>query len=278
MTGRAMQGTAALVVRRGARPGRRLKLEGTAFRIGRQEDCDLVLTDGYVSPVHAVVERQGEGWVVRNQGVHATLVNGEPVQGTRVLAAGDVLQVGAETLLELAVAAPSRRARAQAPAVGARPWWQHPAVLAGIGVYLAAVVGFFVFLAGLDAERDRGLDFDTVGLATASTRDFLLSPEADGDGDARGALDPHADPSHDFHALAALRREGQRSEAERLAGRILQEVEADFFQAWQYEQRGAYALAIARYERILARVPTLRAPVTRLASARIRVLRDRVRE
>lgn len=270
--------TVQLVMRRGARPGRKAPLRGDRFRIGADASCDWVLKDAYVSPVHTVLERRGGTWTAVNQGVNGTLVNGEPIEGARALAAGDMIQVGAETLLELVAGGATRRERTErkagAPAE-AVPLWQRPAVIAGMAVYLLVIVGLFAFLAGLEGRRDAGLASADVDRAIEGTRAFLAGPALAADGGPETPLDPDADLSHDFHALVAMARAGRDADAEALRERILGRLETEFFQAWQYEQRQEWAAATRRYERVLATVPTLRAPAARLATARIRVLRAR---
>jgi pSer/pThr/pTyr-binding forkhead associated (FHA) protein len=69
-------------------------LEGERVTIG----CDpsnvvCIDTDATVSRLHAVLERYGSGWTVRDLGSrNGTEVNGEPVVGEQALHAGDELR------------------------------------------------------------------------------------------------------------------------------------------------------------------------------------------
>ncbi len=111
---------------------RRVVVETRAV-VGRDSDCDVVLSSRSVSRRHAIVERRGEGWVVRDLGS----ANGLFVEGKRVseasLAPGASLRFGdveasfasgatprtpsAERLAHSLSVAPARRARPVALAV-----------------------------------------------------------------------------------------------------------------------------------------------------------------
>ena len=81
--------------------GREVRLlDGPSLTVGRHLSADLVLAaDGEVSRVHAVLERVGPSWVVRDlSSRNGTLVNGERVSGSRPLASGDELRIGATRL------------------------------------------------------------------------------------------------------------------------------------------------------------------------------------
>jgi len=67
--------------------------------IGRASQSDIVLDDGQVSGTHALLERVGAAWSVRDLGSrNGTFVNGSRVTGERVLRQQDELRVGATTL------------------------------------------------------------------------------------------------------------------------------------------------------------------------------------
>jgi adenylate cyclase len=104
---------------------RRVVVEARAV-VGRDADCDVVLSSRSVSRKHAIVERRGEGWVVRDLGS----ANGLFVEGKRVseapLVSGASLRFGdveatfapgaqrttsAERLAQSLSVAPARRAR-----------------------------------------------------------------------------------------------------------------------------------------------------------------------
>ena len=70
--------------------------------IGRATDNDVVLdADAQVSRMHAVLDRSGGGWAVRDDGLsrNGSFINGERVQRHRRLADGDMLRVGATSIL-----------------------------------------------------------------------------------------------------------------------------------------------------------------------------------
>ena len=74
---------------------RAFPLVGEEVRIGRGPDNDIRLPDPSVSRQHAIVAREGRGWVVRDlESTNGTRHNGSRVQRA-VLAAGDRLKIGA---------------------------------------------------------------------------------------------------------------------------------------------------------------------------------------
>jgi pSer/pThr/pTyr-binding forkhead associated (FHA) protein len=104
---------------------RRVVVEARAV-VGRDLDCDVVLSSRSVSRKHAIVEKRGEGWVVRDLGS----ANGLFVEGKRVseapLPSGASLRFGdveatfapgahrttsAERLAQSLSVAPARRTR-----------------------------------------------------------------------------------------------------------------------------------------------------------------------
>lgn len=63
------------------------------FFIGRQEDCDLRLNGGGVSRRHAQIHARGGVWLVADCGsTNGTYLNGRPVQESRPINPGDILQ------------------------------------------------------------------------------------------------------------------------------------------------------------------------------------------
>jgi ABC transport system ATP-binding/permease protein len=66
---------------------------------GRDPDCDLVLPHPGVSRRHCVIERDADGWVLRDgESSNGTLVNGERCEEAR-LQDGDVVQIGMTRLV-----------------------------------------------------------------------------------------------------------------------------------------------------------------------------------
>jgi pSer/pThr/pTyr-binding forkhead associated (FHA) protein len=63
--------------------------------IGREPDNDLVVDEETVSNRHArLLPRDGRWWIEDLGSRNGTLVNNDQVEGSRVLRAGDVIQVG----------------------------------------------------------------------------------------------------------------------------------------------------------------------------------------
>ncbi|HEV7493342.1 FHA domain-containing protein [Baekduia sp.] len=89
------QGEAALLY-----AGQRVPLREAAFTIGREPACDLVLTSGLVSPLHARVERRdGVFQVADLDSRMGTYINGERFAGAaRRLRSGDSIAIGDEIL------------------------------------------------------------------------------------------------------------------------------------------------------------------------------------
>lgn len=69
-------------------------LEDESLIIGRNEDCDIVIENLSVSRQHAILERSGDSWMIRDLGS----LNGVAVNGKRtnqaVLKPGDVITIG----------------------------------------------------------------------------------------------------------------------------------------------------------------------------------------
>lgn len=88
---------AFLIVQRGEDIGRRFDLDTTQLTVGRGSDNDMVLNDPMVSRYHAVVKRQGSGYIVIDLGSsNPVVINdqacdpGEP----KVLQHRDVVFIG----------------------------------------------------------------------------------------------------------------------------------------------------------------------------------------
>jgi hypothetical protein len=85
--------------------GRPMNLSDQVVTIGRLPDCTIVLADPNVSRVHAEVrpvpDRSGgpaEYAIVDRGSTNGTRVNGAPVTGSRTLAAGDTITLGATSI------------------------------------------------------------------------------------------------------------------------------------------------------------------------------------
>jgi hypothetical protein len=67
----------------------------TAFTIGRDPACDLVLTDRTVSRLHATLRRFGDEWFFEDlSSTNGTRVNGIRIRAATVVRAGDRLGLG----------------------------------------------------------------------------------------------------------------------------------------------------------------------------------------
>jgi hypothetical protein len=87
-------GVGLLVVRSGPDTGSSFRLEKTVTAIGRHPDSDIFLDDITVSRRHVTVERDADGYVLRDAGsLNGTYVNRKRVEDAR-LRSGDKLQVG----------------------------------------------------------------------------------------------------------------------------------------------------------------------------------------
>ncbi|MBA8794948.1 pSer/pThr/pTyr-binding forkhead associated (FHA) protein [Friedmanniella endophytica] len=88
------QGSALLIVQRGANAGSRFLLNTDEIKAGRSQDAEIFLDDISVSRKHAVFLRSEEGIVVRDVGsLNGTYVNREMVD-ERLLHDGDEVQIG----------------------------------------------------------------------------------------------------------------------------------------------------------------------------------------
>lgn len=65
----------------------------TQIRIGRNNGCDVVLKDNYISDEHAVFYRQGGNWYIQNQSTNGTYVNGEIINAPTRLRTLDKIYV-----------------------------------------------------------------------------------------------------------------------------------------------------------------------------------------
>jgi len=87
-----------------------IPVAGKIVSIGRDPSNDLVLSDAMVSRRHAILERRGEQYVIRdNSSSNGTMVNGDRVLSEQALRDGDLIAIGSARLLfnvESAVAPP----------------------------------------------------------------------------------------------------------------------------------------------------------------------------
>ena len=74
--------------------GRTYVVADAGLTIGRDPSCGLVLAGRDVSRVHAVIAPSLRGYTIADHGVNGVLVNGNRVDGSRVLRRGDVIRIG----------------------------------------------------------------------------------------------------------------------------------------------------------------------------------------
>lgn len=78
---------------RGDKPIFRYRLRDTRTRIGRTDDCDVVLPDDEVSRSHAIIEQSGGVFLVIDRSSNGTFVNGKLADRTPI-AHDDILKIG----------------------------------------------------------------------------------------------------------------------------------------------------------------------------------------
>ena len=72
-----------------------IPVAGKIVSIGRDPSNDLVLSDAMVSRRHAILERRGEQYVLRDNGSsNGTMVNGDRVLSEQTLNDGDLIAIG----------------------------------------------------------------------------------------------------------------------------------------------------------------------------------------
>jgi FHA domain/zinc-ribbon domain len=87
-------GVGLLVLRHGPNAGSSYRLESPTTTAGRHPDSDIFLDDITVSRRHAIIERSGDGFTVRDAGsLNGTYVNRDRVEKAE-LRTGDELQIG----------------------------------------------------------------------------------------------------------------------------------------------------------------------------------------
>jgi FHA domain/zinc-ribbon domain len=89
-----MEGPALVVRSGGGRAGEHFVPQVERTTIGRSPDCDIFLDDVTVSRQHAVLRRNGDNFVIEDQGsLNGTFVNRRRIESAE-LADGDEVQVG----------------------------------------------------------------------------------------------------------------------------------------------------------------------------------------
>jgi len=92
-------GNGKLIVREAEQPPREFELPETPVTIGRDTGCDLVVASRYVSRRHCRVEPSNGSYTLVDLGsANPTLINGERVDGSRVLSPGDTIAIADVTI------------------------------------------------------------------------------------------------------------------------------------------------------------------------------------
>jgi pSer/pThr/pTyr-binding forkhead associated (FHA) protein len=94
--GRLVSGIGARLV--SMRTGKPFALTDRRIVIGRDDSCDLVLGGKGVSRRHASISPTPNGYLLRDESVNGTTVNGRPLSGTHLLLHGDRIQLHDEEL------------------------------------------------------------------------------------------------------------------------------------------------------------------------------------
>lgn len=74
--------------------GREYTIVGSPLVLGREAGCDVVVTSKRVSRRHAEIVATAQGYLLRDTSTNGTFVNGERIDGERVLRRADVVRVG----------------------------------------------------------------------------------------------------------------------------------------------------------------------------------------
>ncbi|HXV85831.1 MAG TPA: FHA domain-containing protein [Gemmatimonadales bacterium] len=102
--------------------GREYALSGASMVFGRDAGCDVVISDKNVSRRHCEIMVTPKGYVLVDSSTNGTFVNGERVEGQRLLARADVIRAGSDEFRFYAdVAPPPSGGPAPTAAPGAGP-------------------------------------------------------------------------------------------------------------------------------------------------------------
>lgn len=117
---------ARLLIRQAGHPERELKLQGD-LSVGRAFDNALCLDEASVSRYHALIESRPDGyWLQDLGGAGGTLVNGAKLNGSHLLKDGDIIQIGATSLLGFHLNGSAQAKSAAVPAAPSPPPVHHP--------------------------------------------------------------------------------------------------------------------------------------------------------
>ncbi|MBI3983454.1 MAG: FHA domain-containing protein [Gemmatimonadetes bacterium] len=97
--------------------GREYAISGASMVFGRDAGCDVVISDKNVSRRHCEIMVTPKGYVLVDSSTNGTFVNGERIEGQRLLARSDVIRAGSDEFRFYADVAPAP----PPPDAGAKP-------------------------------------------------------------------------------------------------------------------------------------------------------------
>ena len=191
----------------GPEKGQTFRCAPAATVVGRDVSCDVVLTETVISRQHCRIDRQPDGWVLKNLSSNGTLVNRKPADEV-LLADADEIRLGAKTRLKFVVEAvatftsgrPQFRARATGQEDEQADEKQEPAaeqakvslfkrrkgLFIGLGAYLLIVVVIAAALAFRNPPVTASDDIpvlteeDTITLLPGGERLTVVRTDPDG--------------------------------------------------------------------------------------------------
>jgi pSer/pThr/pTyr-binding forkhead associated (FHA) protein len=105
--------------------GREYTITGPSLVLGRDASCDVVVISKAVSRRHAEIMVTPKGYVIVDSSTNGSFVNGEKIEGQRVLARADVIRIGEHDFRFYADVAPSAPPPAPPPPPAAAPGAGH---------------------------------------------------------------------------------------------------------------------------------------------------------
>ncbi len=147
----------------GGNSGKSFEFDKVVITIGRNPDCDLVLSDTGISRQHATVRYVSGGFVLENQSANGTLLNGSEINSEK-LKTDDIIEIGESISLRVTIKGLTERSTAVAAIVGRSsdvddpeaptPIYKKPAVLIIGGGYLLACLILVVALSFTRTESE----------------------------------------------------------------------------------------------------------------------------
>ncbi len=268
----------ALVQTGPAGQSRRHVLDQQETTIGRAPDCDIVVDDPYLAPVHARIERQSDGgFVIRRMGLNTIALRGEALLQTASLKPGDVFHLGKDVEFQYVVKAvkePAKKAPGKDAATEpAKPLFKRPAFLAAIGiVYLGAIAAVaMAILSGGEADED-GPSAARIDAVASEIPDCIRSArrmrqlsEASFNGAVSGRA---AGRQMTYAALAASPEPSDDAALAEAAQPIVDAYKRAALAGLASEARGNRAMARSLYQQAFDTVPDINCAAARFAMQR----------